>query len=344
MTPELFIGYVLALVAGIVLGLTGGGGSILTVPLLVYLFHIEPVLATAYSLFVVGISAVFGAVSYMHKGLLSYKTAIVFAVPSFIAVYASRKYMVPAIPETLFSIGQVDISRDVFFMILVVLLLMGLSAVIFEIGIRSSRVAIGRNLARYKNVFLLVLPAAVMVFLMRFYVVPAIPERLLHLDNYILEKNAAIMGFFALVMLAAGYAMIRPEKKTRKEEKEEAPRFNYPLIMLEGGVVGTITGIVGAGGGFLIIPALVLLARLPVRLAIGTSLLIVSVKSLIGFLGDVSHQPIEWGFLLLFTGFTIAGVILGGYLSDYIPARFIKKGFGWMVVVMGGMILIKELF
>lgn len=344
MELTLIIGYLLALLAGITLGLIGGGGSILTVPLLVYLFHVEPVLATAYSLFVVGVSATFGAFSYMRKGLLSYKTAIVFAVPSFVAVFVSRKYLIPAIPDRLFSIGGIHITAELLFTIVLVIAFILLAIVIFELGIRSKQMDVKTNIARYKKVFLLVLPAAAMVFVMRFYVVPALPENIIDINGFTLTKQVLIMVFFALVMLACGYTMIRPQKQQKEETKESKLEFNYPLIVAEGGVVGTITGLVGAGGGFLIIPALVLLARLPIKLAVGTSLLIISVKSLIGFLGDVGNRTIDWSFLLLFTGFTIVGVIIGGYLSNHIPAEKLKTGFGWFVVVMAIVILTKELF
>ena len=132
-----------------------------------------------------------------------------------------------------------------------------------------------------------------------------------------------------------------------KKNDEEDPKgiiYNYPMIILEGAVIGTITGIVGAGGGFLIIPALVLLARLPMKMAIGTSLLIISVKSLAGFLGDMSNQQIDWVFLLSFTGLAIMGIFIGTYLSRYIEGAKLKKGFGWFVLIMAFYIILKELF
>jgi uncharacterized membrane protein YfcA len=170
----------------------GSGGSILTVPILVYLLGINPVLATAYSLFVVGFTPLAGSFSFMKKGLVNYKTALVFAVPSFIAVYLTRQFLIPAIPAILFTVG-----------------------------------------------------------------------------DFVLTKNIAIMLFFALMMLAAALSMIRNKRK-EKSDSEEAVRYNFPMIALEGVVVGCLTGIVGAGGGFLIIPALVLFARLPMKMAVGT--------------------------------------------------------------------------
>jgi len=257
-------GYFGALIIGIVLGLIGGGGSILTVPILVYLLFINPVTATAYSLFVVGVSALVGAIRNIQKGLVDFRTAIVFAIPAFIAVYATRKFLVPAIPEELFSVG-----------------------------------------------------------------------------SFLVTKNIAIMLFFALVMLVASISMIR---SNRKESGEETIiQYNYPLIIVEGFVVGILTGIVGAGGGFLIIPALVLLAKLPMKKAVATSLLIIAIKSLIGFIGDVENLEIDWLFLLSFTALSVIGIFIGIYLTNFIDGKKLKKGFGWFVLIMGIYIIIKEL-
>jgi uncharacterized protein len=259
------LGFSASVLIGVSLGLIGGGGSILTLPVLVYLLHINPVLSTAYSLFVVGTTSLVGSFNFMRKGLVNYKAAVVFAVPSFIAVFLTRKYLVPAIPEVLFSVGDFDVT-----------------------------------------------------------------------------KSVGIMVFFALVMLAASYSMIKNNKKVTADESPEL-YFNYPLIALEGGVVGVLTGIVGAGGGFLIIPALVLLARLPMKMAVGTSLLIIAAKSLIGFMGDVSNISVNWSFLVGFTALSVVGIFLGSYLSKYIPGDKLKKSFGWFVLVMGIYIIAKEL-
>lgn len=259
-----FLGYIGALFIGIVLGLIGGGGSILTVPIMVYILAINPITATAYSLFVVGFSALVGAVRNMQKGLVDIKTAIVFSIPAFISVYATRKFIIPAIPEELFSIGNFQITR-----------------------------------------------------------------------------NIAIMVFFAIIMLLASFSMIR-DNKVYKESKKPT-KYNYSLILAEGAVVGLLTGLVGAGGGFLIIPALVLLAKLPMKKAVATSLLIIAIKSLIGFIGDVENLKIDWVFLLSFTSISIIGIFLGIYLSNFIAGSKLKKAFGWFVLVMAIYILIKEL-
>lgn len=259
-----YLGYLGALAIGLVLGLIGGGGSILTVPVLVYIMNFDPVISTAYSLFVVGASAAVGAFRNFQKGLVDFRTAFVFAVPAFIGVYSTRRYIVPAIPEELFSIGGFTITRDI-----------------------------------------------------------------------------GIMIFFAIIMLLASISMIRSKREDNGEESEV--KYNYPMIILEGLVVGVLTGIVGAGGGFLIIPALVLLAKLPMKKAVGTSLLIIAIKSLIGFVGDVQNLEIDWNFLIIFTSIAIGGILLGIFLSNYIEGKKLKKAFGWFVLVMGVYIMVKEL-
>ncbi|MCP1386303.1 sulfite exporter TauE/SafE family protein [Runella salmonicolor] len=262
---EIF-GFSASIFIGISLGLIGGGGSILTLPVLVYLLGINPVLSTAYSLFVVGTTSLVGSVNYMRKELVNYRAALVFAVPSFITVFLTRKYLVPAIPDSLFSVGGFEVT-----------------------------------------------------------------------------KNIGIMIFFAIVMLAASYSMIKEKKKNKTEETGEL-KFNYPVIGLEGAVVGALTGLVGAGGGFLIIPALVVLAHLPMKMAVGTSLLIIAAKSLIGFIGDVSNLPVDWPFLLEFTAFSVVGIFVGSYLSKFVPSEKLKRAFGWFVLVMGIGIISKEIF
>lgn len=260
------LGYIAAVIIGICLGLIGGGGSILTVPVLVYLLSISPVTATAYSLFVVGFSALVGALSYMKKGLVSYKAAVVFAIPALIAVFLTRKFLIPSIPEELFEIGKFTVSKDL-----------------------------------------------------------------------------GIMVFFALVMLVSSYSMIRNGNKVNPKRDDTSLSFSIILIVLEGATVGVVTGIVGAGGGFLIVPALVLLTKLPMKLAVGTSLLIIAAKSLIGFMGDVSERAIDWKFLLIFTGLAVIGIFMGSYFNRFISNIKLKKAFGWFVIVMAIYILIKEL-
>lgn len=258
-------GYIASLVIGISLGLIGGGGSILTVPVLVYLFGVEPVLATAYSLFIVGASSLVGAIPKYRQGLVNIKTAIIFGIPSIAAVFATRKFIVPLIPAEVFQIG-----------------------------------------------------------------------------DFVITKSILMMLLFAVLMVFASVSMIREKSKNNTEENEEQ-KFNYPIILLEGAVVGILTGLVGAGGGFLIIPALVLLSKLPMKQAVGTSLLIIAAKSLIGFTGDISNYTMDWRLLGIVTVLAIAGIFIGNQLSKKIDGHKLKKGFGWFVLVMGIYIIAKEL-
>lgn len=257
------LGYIGAVLIGVVLGLIGGGGSILTVPIFVYLFAVNPVTATAYSLFVVGLTALVGAFQNMRKGLVDFKTAIVFSIPAFIAVYLTRRFIMPAIPDNILAIG-----------------------------------------------------------------------------DFMLTKNTAIMVFFALIMLLAAWSMFR--NKHPEPEAGAIIVYNFPLIVTEGFVIGILTGLVGAGGGFLIIPALVLLAKLPMKKAVATSLLIIAVKSLIGFIGDIETMEIDWNFLMLFSVLSIIGIFAGVKLNHFIDGKKLKKAFGWFVFIMAIYILLKE--
>jgi uncharacterized membrane protein YfcA len=172
---------------------------------------------------------------------------------------------------------------------------------------------------------------------------PVIPEKILSISGFSLTKDIAIMVFFALIMLATAISMIRSKPVIR--HSGEPVDYNYPMILLEGLIVGVLTGIVGAGGGFLIIPALVLFAKIPMKMAVGTSLLIIAAKSLIGFLGDMgSDQSIDFRFMLVVSAIAVAGIFLGGYLSRFIQGHKLKTAFGWFVLGMGIYILLKEIF
>jgi uncharacterized protein len=261
-----YLGYFTAIFIGIALGLIGGGGSILTVPVLVYLFSVEPITATAYSLFIVGITSAFGSISYFRNGLVNTRTAIVFGIPSIVAVYMTRAYLLPVIPNPVFTIGA-----------------------------------------------------------------------------FVCTKSISLMVLFAFLMIAASYSMIKKAEKKTENEVFLPQKFNYPLILLEGLVVGTLTGLVGAGGGFLIIPALVIMSKLPMKEAVGTSLAIIAAKSLIGFLGEGNDTKIDWVFLLTISGFAVAGIFIGAELAKKIDGEKLKPAFGWFVFIMGIFIVAKEL-
>lgn len=277
--------YIFAALIGVSLGLIGAGGSILTVPVLVYMAHVDPVLATAYSLFVVGSSALVGGVNNAYRKLVDFRTAIVFGVPSILAVYATRAFILPWMPA--------------------------------EVGF----------------------------------------------GGFSVSKGTGLLVIFAVLMVATSFSMIRkggrppeleeildqPEDEdyeaTEAAEAPEPKKHHFSLVLLEGVGVGMLTGLVGAGGGFLIIPALVLLAGLEMKLAVGTSLFIIALKSLIGFTGDVqAGMPIDWNFLLGFTGFSVSGIFLGSWLHRFVDGSRLKQGFGWFVLAMGIYMLVREIF
>lgn len=260
------LGYLLASLVGISLGLIGGGGSILMVPILVYLFMLNPVTATSYSLFVVGTTSLIGAFNNYPKGLVSIRTALLFGLTSITTVFVTRKLILPVIPEVLFRIGSFDV-----------------------------------------------------------------------------KQSMAIMVLFAVLMLMASTAMIKKRNEVANTGTPGSATGTLKLL-LYGVLVGLATGFLGAGGGFLIIPALVLVLKMPMKRAVGTSLLIIALNSLIGFTGDIGHINIDWKFMGIITAIAVTGIFIGGSLSKKIAGEKLKKGFGWFVLAMGVYIIIKELF
>ncbi len=258
-----YLGYLASIIIGISLGLIGGGGSILTIPILVYLFKIDPELATSYSLFIVGITALLGCYTHYKMGNLKIKSALYFAIPSVFSILLIREVIFPQIAATLFSIASYKVS-----------------------------------------------------------------------------KNFLIMVVFAVLMIAAALSMIR-----KNSPKIKATRTNYMELSIIGFVVGIITGFLGAGGGFLIIPALLFFANLPMKQAVGTSLLIIFINSSIGFVGDLYiNTPIDYPFLFGISGIAFIGMLIGTQLSKKIDGNKLKPIFGWFVLIMGIYIITKEMF
>jgi uncharacterized membrane protein YfcA len=259
---QLIFGYCCAILIGVSLGLTGGGGSILTVPVLVYLFNISPVTATTYSLFIVGSTSLIGAINNIKRKCIDIQTVKSFGVSSVVTILLIRKLVIPRMPEHLFYIGAINISFSLLIMVL-----------------------------------------------------------------------------FSLLMIAAAFSMIVNKKNvTVKKQHTKTKLFFY------GFVLGLVTGFLGAGGGFLIIPALVLFIGLAMKKAVGTSLLIIAINAMLGFLVDVSHYKINWDLLLTITAIAIVGVFIGSFFERRINGAKLKKGFGWFVLVIGVFIFIKEIF
>lgn len=247
-------GYLASVLIGLSLGLVGGGGSILTIPILVYFFHIDPVLATTYSLIIVGISSFAGSFSHYKKNNINFKTALIFGIPSLIAVFTMRKWVMSAMPQHLLQIGKFELTKPILLMLI-----------------------------------------------------------------------------FAMIMLAASFSMLKKDKTVTK-----TIHTSYTKLVLQSIIIGVITGFVGVGGGFLIIPSLVLFAGLPMKKAVGTSLMIMTISSSLGVLGDISqHININYTFLITFTAFAIFGIFVGSYFSNYISDAKLKPVFGWLVLAMG---------
>lgn len=256
-------GYIASLFIGVSLGLIGGGGSILTVPVLVYLFAISPTIAISYSLFIVGFTSLVGAYNNYRRGLVNFKTVLLFGSSSVTTVFIARKFIIPFLPEVFFKIGSFNVTHALF-----------------------------------------------------------------------------VMVVFAILMVAASVSMIRNKKVEAGEKAKSSPM----ILVVYGVLIGLVTGFLGAGGGFLLIPALVILMKLPMKEAIGTSLLIIALNSLIGFLGDIGRHPIDWTFISIISAIAISGIFIGGYFNQKVNADKLKKGFGWFVLIMGIYIIVKEVF
>ncbi len=257
------IGYICSIFIGVILGVLGGGGSILSIPILVYLFQVDIVLASAYSLFIVGTTSLVGAIQKYKENLVNVKAAILFAIPSMFSIFATRRWAVPAIPDVLWRT-----------------------------------------------------------------------------ESFILTKRVLILGLFAMLMVLASISMIKGGMKSKDYEERHHRVF---LIAAEGLIIGFLTGLVGAGGGFLIIPALVLLTGLKFKAAVGTSLFIIGINTLVGFLGDMLNYQLDWKLLLAITLLAMVGILTGNKFSKHIPSVTLRRIFGWFILLMGFWILLKEI-
>lgn len=261
-------GLIAFLLIGIIMGLIGGGGSILGVPLLVYLLGYSVDEATTYSLFIVGITSIVGAYAYLKKGEISVEAILQFALASMVTVFCVRKFVMPAIPSVI------------------------------------------------------------------------------NLYGTSITKHTLVMVVFSLLILTSSYNMIKKRKYDRVNEVkwDEFARspLGLPFVVLLGICVGFITGFVGAGGGFIIVPVLIFFLRLNFKKAIGTSLCIIAINSLVGFTGNIGHQIINWKLLLLVSSICVAGILIGSMLSDKVSSKKLKPAFGWFTLIVGTYVFIKE--
>lgn len=258
------VGYFLAIVVGLIMGLVGGGGSILSVPIFVYLFGFDPVTATTLSLFVVGMTSMVGSAGFIKQKMIDFKTAFIFGIPSILGVLFSRRIVLPHLPPYIINKWGMSVSKDMFLLLL-----------------------------------------------------------------------------FAVLMLIASIKMIR---KTERPFGRRENGNNYTILVSQGLLVGIITGLIGAGGGFLIVPALVMLIGIPMKRAVATSLFIIAMNSILGFISSMKMVAHEWNFLLIFTSLSVVGIFVGIRFSKMIDGRKLKPIFGWFVLTIGIFILIKEIF
>lgn len=259
-------GYLAALLIGISLGMIGGGGSILTIPVLVYLFQIPPADATGYSLCIVGFSCIAGAYKYFRRGHINFRAAFLFGITSILTVLLVRKFLLPIIPDIIYQNAYITITRSLFIMVL-----------------------------------------------------------------------------FANVMIIAAMQMLRSNPVAESTEANSS----IPTVkaLWRGVEVGLLTGLLGAGGGFIVIPVLVFSFHLRMKDAIGTSLLIIAMNTLSGFAGDLIHGRLyHLPLLIPLTLLAVTGTFIGRRLGESVPGDQLKKYFGWFILIMGCFIIIKELF
>ena len=246
------------------MGVLGGGGSILAVPILAYIFHLDEKIATAYSLCIVGSTGLVGGIKQTINKMVDWKAVLIFGAPAVVGITLTRAFIIPALPEILFKIGDFEFTR-----------------------------------------------------------------------------RMGMFGLFAALMILAAFSMLS-DKQNKKIRTRSKGSF-HPLMLSEGFFIGALTGLVGAGGGFLIVPALMVIAQLDMKKASATSLVIIAINSLTGFfLGDATKIVIDWNFLSVFVGVAMIGIIIGTYINHYLPVKLLKKIFAYFIIVMAIFIFIEE--
>lgn len=295
-----------SLLIGISLGMIGGGGSILTVPVLVYLFAINPVLSTSYSLFIVGSTSLVGAYNNYRKGLVRIKTALLFGLSSVATVFLTRKLLIPVLPEYFGSVGNFKITQSLLIMVLFAVLMVAASISMIKGGQKT----VESDGAPMKKINI--------------------------------AKLSVLYRLFSGVFSTAKTIKLSDKSTCLRVVKTPWVAELAPLLG-SGLGIGFVTGLLGAGGGFLLVPTLVLIVKLPMKEAVGTSLFIIALNSLIGFTGDLGHFAIDWIFLLQITSIAIVGIFIGGAFNKKIKGDHLKKGFGWFVLIMGIYIVAHEI-
>jgi len=256
------LGYFFAILIGFILGVIGGGGSILSVPVFVYIFHYDAVTATGYSLFVVGITSLFGSIGFVKQKLVNYRISLLFGIPSILGVLFSRRIMLPHLPHYIINRWGIILTKETFLLLL-----------------------------------------------------------------------------FSILMLVSSYKMISKAPQQRIKKNTDT---NFTLLVSQGLLVGIITGLIGAGGGFLIVPALVMFLNINMKEAVITSLFIIAMNSLIGFVSSLDKILVDWQFLLTFSSLSILGICIGVIISKRIDAKKLRPVFGWIVLVMGIYVILRE--
>ncbi|MCI0922306.1 sulfite exporter TauE/SafE family protein [Sphingobacterium rhinopitheci] len=258
------VGLLLAIFVGITLGMIGSGGSIMTVPILVYVLGINPVLATTYSLLIIGTTSLVGAVSALQHKTIDFNKVIYFGLPSMLTVFLVRSYILPLVPDEFLIWG------------------------------------------------------------------------------YAIHQENVLMVIFAIIMLYSAVSMIQGK---RIDIFPNIDKGNVFYIVIQGIMVGTVTGVVGAGGGFLIIPVLINSFGLTIKRAVSTSLVLITINSLIGIIGDIDRlNQFDWKLIISYILLSIIGLFIGFRLSNRIDNSVLKRGFGIVVFVLSIFILIQELF
>ncbi|HEX6226987.1 MAG TPA: sulfite exporter TauE/SafE family protein [Chryseolinea sp.] len=257
-----FFGYFALVAIGIVLSLVGGGGSILSVPVLVYLFSLDIVTASSYSLFLVGTTSLLGSVLKQKQQHIDLKSGLMFSIASILATFLTRKWILPGIGE------EIEIA-----------------------------------------------------------------------DSLIVTKRVLILSIFALVVIVSSLTILFKNSRHRADPDKTRLKFLFPV----GFVTGILVGLVGAGGGFLIVPALIFFAGVPFNVAVATTLLVIGFNSLFGFLGDLMNYRINWMFLLSITALAILGMLLGNRYSSKIPTRFLCVSLAWLMLTIAVLILVTEI-